>query len=390
MPAPEISRPLPVDSQEAPAPEAGTDPARSSRSHPRAGRWIAATLILAALLPALLWWQHQAGFVVSRNAMVRAHLSELGTRVAGVVREVHVDAGSRVRAGDVLLQLEDSHFRAELDRALAVHRSLEAKLATERAAIELERARLDLRIRGAEAEVRRATAALQAASSEADNAVANYRAREALLPEKAISTEVVRDASARADTLRAQASAARAEQEASIHALAAAQHGQREMRLREQRLEVLTAERDQAAAAVARARADLAATTIRAPADGAIIRPLAQPGMAIEAGVPALSMWFSDDTWIEAWIDEASLADIAAGSAVRVSSPALPGQVLEGRVQTVGLATDYEMPLDYLPRPRDERMQQAPLVGVAIRLESFPDIFRPGMSAIASIERITP
>jgi hypothetical protein len=35
-------------------------------------------------------------------------------------------------------------------------------------------------------------------------------------------------------------------------------------------------------------------------------------------------------------------------------------------------------------------MQQAPLIGVAIRLESFPEIFRPGMSAIVSIERASP
>jgi hypothetical protein len=73
-----------------------------------------------------------------------------------------------------------------------------------------------------------------------------------------------------------------------------------------------------------------------------------------------------------------------------VNSPALPGRTLAGHVETVGLATDYEMPIDYLPKPRDERMQQAPLVGVAIRLEAMPDILRPGMSAIASIQRTAP
>lgn len=353
----------------------------------RLGGAIAIALLLTALVPAALWWHHQAGFVVSRNAMVRAHLSELGTRVAGVVREVNVEAGSRVRAGEVLLQLEDAHFRAELDRAAAELRALQARFEAEEAAIGVEDTRLDLRIRSAEAEVRRATASLEAASSEAGDAAAYHRAREALLPGRAISRELVRDAAARAATLRARAHAARAEQEAAIHALAEAQHGRQELAVRRRHLAVITAEQDQAAARVARARADLAAATIRAPADGAIIRPLVQPGMAVDAGVPALSMWFSDDTWIEAWVDEASLADISAGSPVRVSSPALPGRTLAGHVRTVGLATDYEMPIDYLPKPRDERMQQAPLVGVAIRLEAMPGILRPGMSAIANIQR---
>lgn len=381
--------PQPVAPADASPDNASEQPSRTAR-HGRTGTWIAIALILAAIVPAGLWWQHHAGFVVSRNAMVRAHISELGTRVAGVVRAVHVDAGSRVRAGEVLLQLEDSHFRAELDRASAEHRALQARLRMEQAAIDLERARLDLRIRGAEAGMRRATATLAAARSEAGDAAAYHQAREALLPERAVSREMVRDAAARAETLKARADAALAEQDAAANALAEAHHGRRELLIREQNLEVLAAEVEETAARTARARADLAAATIRAPADGAIIRPLAQPGMAIDAGVPALSMWFSDDTWIEAWVDEASLGDIATGSPVRVSSPALPGETLVGHVYTVGLATDYEMPIDYLPKPRDERMQQSPLVGIAIRLDDMPGILRPGMSAIASIERTGP
>jgi membrane fusion protein (multidrug efflux system) len=395
MSALEASLPLRADPESrAEQSDTASEPAAASAPGPggrrRLGSGIAAALLLAALVPAALWWHHQAGFVVSRNAMVRANLAELGTRVAGVVREIHVEAGSRVRAGDILLQLEDAHFRAELDRASAERRALQARRSAEEAAIDVESTRLDLRIRTAEAEVRRATASLEAANSEAGDAAAFHRAREALLPERAISRELVRDAAAKATTLQARARAARAEQEAAIHAFAEVQHGRRELEVRRRGLAVLAAEAEQAAARVARAQADLAAATIRAPADGAIIRPLVQPGMAVDAGVAALSMWFSDDTWIEAWVDEASLADISVGSPVRVNSPALPGQTLAGHVQTVGLATDYEMPIDYLPKPRDQRMQQAPLVGVAIRLEAMPDILRPGMSAIASIERTAP
>jgi multidrug resistance efflux pump len=356
----------------------------------RAGSIIAVALLLAALIPAVLWLQHQSTFITSRDALVRAHLSDLGTRVAGVVREIRVDAGSRVKAGDVLLQLDDRHFRAELARATAEQRELAAGYRAEKAAIELERARLGLNINGAEAEVRRASAALQAALSEADDAAAFHRAREALLPERAISKEVVRDAAAKASTAGARAAAVRAEQEAAINALAEARHSSLELAVREQRLEVMAAQSAQAAARVEVAQADLEATTIRAPADGAVIRPLAQPGMVLDVGTPAVSMWFSNDTWIEAWVNEADLSDIAVGNIVQVTSPALPGEVLEGVVGTVGLATDFEMPLDYLPRSRSERMQQSPLVGVAIHLNAMPDLLRPGMSAVANIERRAP
>ncbi len=380
----------PLSAEPARGPDLGLQEVVPGRRSSHAGSVIAGLLLLSALIPAVLWLQHQSAFVVSRDALVRAHLSEIGTRIEGVVGEVLVDAGSQVRAGDVLLHLDDRHFKAELAHAQAEHDALTADYRAEKASIELERDRLRLRINGAESEVRRATAALQAAASEAEGAVAFHHTRQALLPERAISREVVRDAAAKANTAQARAAAAVAEQETAINLLAEAHHSNRELAVREQRLDVLAARSRKAEARIARAEADLDATVIRAPVDGAIIRRLAQPGMAVDVGTPALSMWFSDNTWIEAWVDEADLSDITTGNRVRVTSPALPGQTLEGVVSSIGLATDFEMPLDYLPRSRSERMQQAPLVGVAIQLQTMPELLRPGMSAVVNIERTVP
>ncbi len=376
--------------QLAPLPEEGLRDFAPGPRKSRTGMLIAGLLLLAALVPAVLWLQHQSAFVVSRNALVRAHLSELGTRIEGVVKDVRVDAGSQVLAGDVLVQLDDRHIRAELAQARAKHDALVAGYRAEKATIELERDRLRLRIVGAEAEVRRASAALEAATSEAEGAAAFHSTREALLPGRAISREEVRDAAARSSAASARAAEASAEQESAVNALDEAHHGTLELAAREQRLDVLAAQTAQAAARVARAEADLEATVIRAPADGAIIRRLAQPGMAVGIGTPALTMWFSDNTWIEAWVDEADLSHITTGNAVRVTSPALPGQTLDGVVSSVGLATDYEMPIDHLPQSRSERMQQSPLIGIAIRLDAMPGLLRPGMSASVNIERTAP
>jgi membrane fusion protein (multidrug efflux system) len=322
--------------------------------------------------------------------MVRAHLSELGTRIQGVVREVLVDAGSHVRTGEVLLRLDDRHFRAELDRARAQHGALQARLRAERASLAQDRESLQWHIARAEAEVRRATASLQAAGTRSAEADAYHQAREALLPEQAISRETVRGAASQAATARALVAAAAAEQDVAIQALAETRQRTGELYVKEQRLAVLAAEVAEAAAAIARAEADLEATIIRAPADGSVIRRLAQPGMAVDVGTPTLSMWFTEEAWIEAWVDESDLADIAPGNPVRISTPALPGRTLEGEVTEVGLATDFEMPIDYLPQPRGERMQQSPLVGVAIAVKDMPALVRPGLSAVVNITRSQP
>jgi membrane fusion protein (multidrug efflux system) len=374
------------------APEATAD--ETPESAPLSGRWrlrpgriIGGLFLLAALLPAALWLQHQSTHIVSRNAMVRAHLSELGSRVDGVVDAVLVEAGERVQRGQILVRLEDRHFRAELARAEAEYAALSARLETERAELVLAGRRVSNRIAQAEAEVRRSTAALAAAQSRSSDARDFHAARDALLAERAISGEVVRDAAAKARTAAALEDAARAEQEAATTALAAAYLDHEALSVREQQLRIVAAELEQAAARVERARADLDSTLIRAPADGAVIHRLAQAGMAVTAGMPTLSMWFSEDSWIEAWVDEADLGEFAEGNAVQVTAAALPGQTLQGRVERIGLATDYEMPSEHLPQPRAERMRHTPMVGVAIRIEDMPALLRPGISAVVNIRR---
>ena len=130
---------------------------------------------------------------------------------------------------------------------------------------------------------------------------------------------------------------------------------------------------------------DIASTRVIAPADGAIVRRLAQPGMSLDTGMPILSMWLTEDTWIEAWIPEERLGDVAAGSSVSVRFPTIPNARFDGRVERLGLATDFEMPSDYLPQTRETRMRPTPQIGVRVKLSDPPKIIRPGMSAIVDI-----
>ena len=157
--------------------------------------------------------------------------------------------------------------------------------------------------------------------------------------------------------------------------------------MREAQLRVLRSSRLEAEAELAQVEADIASTRVDAPADGAVIRRLAQPGMAVDTGTPILSLWLTDRTWIEAWVPEEDIADVVPGNPVQVSFPALPGERFDGVISRIGLATDFEMPVDYLPQTRESRMRPTPQVGLEIRLDSPPAVFRPGMSAVVDIRR---
>ncbi len=169
--------------------------------------------------------------------------------------------------------------------------------------------------------------------------------------------------------------------------LEAARLAEEEAALREGELLVLKAQRKELLAELQGIDADIESTRVIAPADGAVVRRLAQPGMAVNTGMPLLSLWLTEDTWIEAWVPEEQVGHLQPGSAVSVSFPALPNTQFSGRLERIGLATDFEMPVDYVPQTRETRMRPTPQIGVQVRLDATPQLVRPGMSAVVDIRR---
>ncbi len=350
-------------------------------------RFASALLLLALLIPVSHWMHFQATHIVSRNALVRSHLSQLGVRGEGIVETIHVRAGDTVRRGDLLAQLDDRHLQARRAASEAALATLEQRIALESAELRFARRGAEVDLAQATAEYARMRAEAEAARLRAEDARAFHAARDALADDGAISREVIRDAAAKAATAKSMAQAASASAVGTVASLQAAELAIEALALREAELKVLQAQKREAEAELAQVQSDIESMRILAPADGAVVRRLAQPGMAVETGTPILSLWLVDDTWIEAWIPEERLGELAQGSAVQVSFPALPGERFAGTVARIGLATDFEMPQDYLPQTREARMRPTPLVGVEVRISGAPELIRPGLSAVVDIQR---
>jgi multidrug resistance efflux pump len=350
-------------------------------------RLAGAALLLAALIPGALWAHFQSTHVVTHHALVRSHLSELGVRVEGLVEEVLVTAGDAVQRGDLLARLDDAHLQAQRNEARAALAALDEQLKAAREELELARGQVAVGLLKASAVYSRMQAEEEAMHVQAEDAAAVYAARESLAADGAVSAEVLREAAALAARRRALARASTAAAVEAQADLESARLAEESLAVREAQLRVLSASRAEAMAQLERVEADLAATRVYAPADGAVIRRLAQPGMAVGPGTPLISLWLQEETWIEAWVPEKDLADLALGADVQVRFPMLPGERFAGTIARIGLATDFEMPLDYLPQTREARMRPTPQVGVMVRLHAAPALMRPGMSAIVDIAR---
>src|ERR1700692_1997460 len=74
------------------------------------------------------------------DAYVRADLTPLSTKVAGLVAKVAVSDYQTVKAGDLLVQLQDADFRAQVEQAAAGVEAGEAPPLNNRLTKELEKA----------------------------------------------------------------------------------------------------------------------------------------------------------------------------------------------------------------------------------------------------------
>src|SRR5262252_2973361 len=80
---------------------------------------------------------------VTNDAYVRGDVTPLSTKVSGLVRDVKVNDYQRVHKGDVLVQLDDDDYKAQLAQAAAGVEAAKAALENNRRQRELQDAKLD-------------------------------------------------------------------------------------------------------------------------------------------------------------------------------------------------------------------------------------------------------
>src|SRR6516225_6695937 len=157
-----------------------TVPATKSNGAQRLKRWLvpATILFLAAGIVLLItgnWnsWASERVTQKTDDAYVRADLTPLSTKVAGLVAAVPVSDYQPVKAGDLLVRLRDDDFRAQVQQAEAAVRSATDALVNNERQKELQDARIVQAgegIRAAESDITAAQAGVEAAQSGIANA----------------------------------------------------------------------------------------------------------------------------------------------------------------------------------------------------------------------------
>ena len=249
--------------------------------------------------------------VVATGRVMAPAQIKLGALALGRVARVNVDEGSRVRAGDVLLELDDTEARATLGQARAAVGQATAGLG---------------QVRGVGGTL--ASERLKAAEARLEQARSNYE-RSKKLSDSGAGTGAQLEESERALAVAETDRAAALAQARStgpgggdyLVSQSAVAHAEAGRQLALARLENLR---------------------LLAPADGVVLRRLAEPGDVVQPGQTLLLLARDGATRLVVQVDENNLGTLALGQAAVASADAFPGQRFAAKVLSIAPAVDAD------------------------------------------------
>ncbi len=394
----------------------------------RLQRWLlpATILVMAGgilLLIAGNWngWASERPSQQTDDAYVRADLTPLSTKVAGLVASVAVSDYQAVKAGDLLVQLRDDDFRAQMQQAEAAVAYGENSLVHNQRQKELQDARIvqaEEGIRAAQADIAAADAGIEAAKSsivnaraaiegskaDVDRTASERRRQEALIAAESTTRQKVEQVVADAERFRANHASREADLSTANAHLSSRQAdlARSRAKLEGTRAELEAQKRQRAVldsqelllhadvrakrAALSVAQINLSYTRIVAPESGIVSERKVRPGQLVSPGTQVLSL-VQSNFWIQANFKETQVRHIRAGDRAEIRVDAFPGVQFRGRVEQVSPASGSQfalLPPDNATGNFTKIVQRLP-VKIVLEDSQAAQRLRPGLSVIATV-----
>ncbi|UBF30397.1 HlyD family secretion protein (plasmid) [Kovacikia minuta CCNUW1] len=401
-----------------------------------------ALLIIGAIVLAigsifgLRWWQFQSTHVSTDNAQIKGHLSPISAKVPATIKQVLVNDGDYVKAGQTLVVLEDQDLNLKVQQAEANLAAAQAALRSARDTVsvtsqtnptQVQQAQSSLAarasaVRAAQASVNQAQAKVetnQANAEQAQTAVDKTQAdlrryqllyKEGAIPAQQLDTAQAAYKDAQAGLVAANKTVAQAEADVknaqaqlqSAQAEVAAAQGQvAEKQVSGQTVTVQKDQQQQAQAQVKQAQVELqlahqqiAYTVVKAPISGYVGQITAQVGQKVAAEQPFLSIvpLQTDEVYVDANFKETTLGKLQIGEKAEVEVDAYPGETFQATIAGMSPATGASFAL--IPPDNATGNFNKVVQWVPIRLAFDPNTdpqhkLRPGLSVKVTVDTTT-
>jgi len=395
----------------------------------RLRQWLVSALILLMAIGIMFliagnWntWASESPAQETDDAYLRADLTPLSTKVAGLVATVAVSDYQTVKSGDLLVQLRDDDFRAQVQQAEAGVASGESALINNQRQKELQDARIVQAgegIRGAEADIAAAEAGIEAAKSAIASAqsgidaakadvgrtLSERRRQEALIATESTTRQKLEQVVADEQRFRAQHASREADVASSNAQLASRQAdltrararlGSTKAELEAQKRQravldsqelLLRADLSSKRAALNLARTNLDYTRILAPENGIVSERKVRTGQLVSPGTQVISL-VQSGIWVQANYKETQVRHLRAGDPAEIHVDAFPGVIFRGKVDQVSPASGSQfalLPPDNATGNFTKIVQRVPVKIVLDAGQAAVGRLRPGLSVIATV-----
>ncbi|WP_395602288.1 HlyD family secretion protein [Pseudomonas sp. A1230] len=352
----------------APPSSPGTEP-RSLRVRIISSLGFAAVAIVGVLI-VLYAWQlppFSSAVETTENALVRGQVTIIGPQLAGYVYEVPVQDFQFVKAGDLLVRLDDRIYQQRLDQSLA-------QLAVQKAAL----ANVVQQRNSAEATIKLRQAVVADSEAQLRKSAADLRRNKELVRDGSVSKREM-DVALAAD---AQSIAAAAQAKANLEI---ARQDLQTVIVNRGSLEAAVASAD---AAVQLARIDLSNTRIVAPRDGQLGQIGVRLGAYVNSGAQLMAL-VPNQKWVIANMKETQMNNVRVGQPVHFTVDGLNHRKFTGHVQHISPGTGSEFALLQADNATGNFVKIAQRVPVRITIDpdqQEEERLRPGMSVVVSID----
>ena len=354
-------------------------------------------LLAAAVVFTITWnwnsWEGGRVEQVTDDAYVRGDLTPLSTKVAGLVKDVHVSDYQQVRRGDDIADLQDDDYQAQVAQAAAAVEAAKAAIENNRRQIELQDSRIDKALAGideAKAQITAAQAAKAAAQADVVRTQQERTRQEALFQTQSATQQKVEQAVADQQRLAAQLASRDADIEEAKTALRsseiAVESERRGKAVYESQQSQLVADLHAREAALTVARVNLGYTKITAPGDGTVGERQVRPGQLVSPGTQVI-LFVSSVKWVEANYRETQLTHMKIGDPAEIRVDEYPGEIIRGKIVEIAPASGSQvalLPPDNATGNFTKVVQRIP-VKIALDDPGIAANLRPGLSVVATV-----
>jgi membrane fusion protein (multidrug efflux system) len=402
----------------------------------------------AAVYFGVQWWLYSLSHVSTDDARVKGTLITVSSQVPGRLVTVAVEEGQRIKHGDLIAQIQQDDYQAQvvlreaaleaaqsqlasaeadlelaktlaeghIERSDAVLGASRSQLAEAEKAASLEDKRTKASLQEKEAAVEEAKAQLAGAKATLDKATADLARSKQLFQDGIIAAEQRDQAAAIHDQAAARYQSAqetlnkslailqlaRAESNRVQLMLDSVRTQQRKVResealkslavaerqrvpMKEEVVKNLRAKVKEAMAQLELARIQLAETRITSPIDGVVSQTIADAGERVQPGQPIAIVNDPKDVWVEANIEETSIRKVQVGQPVEIDVDAYPARTFQGQISQIGAATRSEFAIIPAGSASAHFIKVTQRIPVRIVVNNREELLKPGMMAIVGI-----